>query len=168
MGREGTDTLCLIDAQNIYYTPKLIYKAPVDFQRLYKVLEQKAGGPVYAIIYLVADPVVDQEAFLERLKKIGYHIRMKLMWHRDGVPFNTNWDDEMIVDAMALMPYHPGLIMVSGDHGFIPTLDKWKAAGKETQVLSFERDISCQIVESSHISHVLGREVLLKRACLTH
>jgi len=158
-------TLCLIDAQNIYYTPKLIYKIPVDFKRLYKSMEQIAGGPIYPIIYLVADPVVNQEKFIERLNSIGYHIRIKLMWHHDGQAHNTNWDDEIIEDAMALLPYHPGVIMVSGDHGFIPTLDKWKAAGKNTQVFSFERDISCQIVESEHMAHILGREILFKRRC---
>ncbi len=67
MDREEKSTLCLIDALNIYYTPKLIYKTPVDFKRLYKLLEQKAGGPIYPIIYLVVHPVVDQEAFLDRL-----------------------------------------------------------------------------------------------------
>jgi len=160
MGKKEKPILCLIDAQNIYYTPKHFYNSAIDFKKLYNRLRAKAGQSIYVIIYLVADAVIDQVQFLNVLHKIGYHTRLKLMRYEKGHSQNTNWDEEMIVEGMELMPFYSGLALVSGDHGFIPMLNKWSAANKSTKILSFERDMSFKLVQSEHPTDFLGQDVI--------
>lgn len=160
MGREEKSLLCLIDAQNIYYTPKQVYHAQIDFAKLLEQIQADVNQAVYPIIYLVADAATNQVPFMEVLQKLGYMIRIKLMWFENGTAKNTNWDAEIIEDARAMMPFHPGIVLVSGDHGFIPVLDEWQAAGKSTRVYCFERDVSTKVVQSQHVTNFLGREVM--------
>lgn len=161
---EKEKLLCMIDAQNLYYTPKKTYKAQVDFEKLMERIREQTGQmPVDAYIYLVADAVISQVPFLSLLQKLGYRTRIKLMYFEEGAPKNTNWDDEMIEDARRLMPDYSGIILVSGDHGFIPLLNEWAAAGKSTHIYCFKEDVAAEIVHSIHATDFFGREVMYQR-----
>ena len=74
--------VCLIDAQNIFYTPRKKFKARVDFLKLKTLIA--AGREMRFIIYVVADAVVDQEGFLQMLMRHGYEPRIKVMYRIDG------------------------------------------------------------------------------------
>ncbi|MBI9085472.1 MAG: NYN domain-containing protein [Desulfobacterales bacterium] len=160
MGKGEKSVLCLIDSQNIYYTPKKIFGGQVDFRKLFHKIKAFSPLTIHSIVYLVADAVVEQVPFLRVLTDIGYQTRMKLMWFENDVSHNTNWDDEMIEEGLRLMPFYQGVILVSGDHGFIPFLNKWSAAGKSTQVICFERDVSAAIVRCHHPVDFLDQDVI--------
>lgn len=152
--------LALIDAQNLWYTPKGKWGARVDYKKLLARISKK-NRHVDPIIYLVADSVTDQSKFIEHLHGIGYTTRMKMMYRLGGRARNTNWDEEMIEEAREMMNAYSTLILVSGDHGFGELLEEARAAGKRTEIFCFESDFAQRLTDSADAVTFLDREILM-------
>lgn len=152
--------LALIDAQNLWYTPKEKWGALVDYKKLLDRMTSK-NRHVDPIIYLVADSVTDQSKFIEHLHGIGYTTRMKMMYHLGGRARNTNWDKEMIEEAREMINAYSTLILVSGDHGFGELLQKARAAGKRTEIFCFESDFSQRLTDSADAVTFLDQDILM-------
>lgn len=153
--------LCLIDAQNLYYTPKKTYNSQLDFYKLLRRISKEVGPfTIDAIAYLVADAVVNQAPFITLLQRFGYQTRLKLIQHNQGEIKNTNWDSEIIQDARLLMPDYAGIILASGDCDFLPMLDEWTAARKKTYIFCFRQDAAHKVVTSRHHPRFLGQDVI--------
>ena len=153
--------LGLVDAENLYYTPKQRWgtKAKVDFQKLYRRI---AGNNQNAkvIIYLVADPMIDQSKFIKKLADIGYIPRIKVLYSKGGRLANSNWDEQIIEDGIALLPETDRLVLVSGDGDFFGLVQKYKQSQKTVSVLCFENDFSPQL-RSAHFVNFLDEKILM-------
>lgn len=155
-------TLGLVDAENLYYTPKKLWGpgAKVDFQRLYSLITN-GGRPAEVIAYLVADPIIDQTLFINRLVKIGYTPKVKAIYHRKGKYQNSNWDDEIIEDALELIDKTDKLILVSGDGDFIPMLKAYRKQEKQVHIICFQNDFCPQLKSVADSVTFLDEEILL-------
>ena len=149
--------ICLIDAQNIFYTPRKKYKTRVDFLKLKNLIA--AGREMRFIIYVVADAVVDQEGFLQMLMRHGYEPRVKVMYWIDGAPKNTNWDDDIIRDAEKLIDSVDVLSIVSGDHCFGDVMAKYRKEGKRVELYCFKREMSLDLIAKTDLIHFLGPHI---------
>ena len=132
--------LSLVDAQNLYYTPKTIWgaKAKIDFQKLYQLIAKRKEAQVN--FYMVADPIIDQSSFIRLLTHIGYTTKIKTLYEENGEYKNTNWDEEIIKDGENLIDEFDELVMVSGDGDFIPLLEKYRRRRKKVSVICFRQD----------------------------
>jgi uncharacterized LabA/DUF88 family protein len=156
-------TLVLIDAQNIYYTPKRNWGpgAKVDFLKLYHKVTRGDRAAI-ANIYLVADPLVDQTRFLQRLIEIGYSPKIKILYPEKGQYRNSNWDDWIIKDGLNLIAQTDQLIMVSGDGDFAGMIRQYKQKGKKTRIVCFQDDYSPLLNCADSVSF-LDQSILFKR-----
>ena len=157
--------LGLVDAENLYYTPRKRWGpgARIDFYKLYKIITAGGCRNSQVIIYLVADPIVNQIKFIDRLKHIGYTPRMKVIYPEKGKFQNSNWDPEIIEDAMAKICDFNKLVMVSGDGGFSPTLQAYLDQGKETAVLCFDSNFSAQLRSVAETVTFLDENILFRK-----
>lgn len=159
--------LGLVDAENLYYTPKQNWGAgaKVDFAKLYRKITGGCQG-AKVIVYLVADPVIDQSRFIKRLIQIGYTPRVKILYSNRGRLRNSNWDDDIIEDGRAMMPDTDRLVLVSGDGDFSGLIHEYKAHGKQISVMCFEDDFSPQLKVADSISF-LDKTILMGRPAIT-
>ena len=155
-------TLALIDAENLYYAPKKKWKptAKLDYRKLYNLISAN-DQDARAVVYLVADPVIDQNRFIDCLVKIGFIPKVKTLYPENGQILNTNWDDEIIVDGLNMIDDYDSLIMVSGDSDFIPLLKAYREADKPTSVICFEDNFNPTLRDFADPITFLGEDSLL-------
>ena len=64
--------LALIDAQNLWYTPKNDWNKKLDYKKLYSLLKKEnPDQEIEPYIYLILDPLVSSDAFISLLRCIG-------------------------------------------------------------------------------------------------
>ena len=157
---ERKEVLALIDAQNIYYTPKRLYGGrQIDYKKLREKIS--LGRASDQIVYLVADSLIDQTSFLSRLRSMGYITRMKVLIYRNEEVLNSNWDPEIIRDATSFMPFYETIVLVSGDGGYAPLLSDLRKQGKRVEVVCFDSDFSPLLADKAHEVRFLGGSDLM-------
>ena len=153
--------LGLVDAENIYYSPKKLGgpKAKVDFEKLHNLI---TGGNKNAkvIFYMVADPLINQDSFIKRLKDFGYIPRVKVVYSEKGRFRNSNWDDEIIKEGIELIDEVDKLVLVSGDGDFLPLVDAYLMKRKNVSVICFEDNFSPSLKVVNQITF-LDKSILL-------
>jgi len=157
--------LALVDAENLYYTPRKIWgaKARVDFSKLYQLIAQGRSAESIAyesIIYIAGDPIIDQAPFLQALVRMGYTPRIKIIYSERGIYANGNWDEEIIRDGMARISDIDHLVLVSGDGGFSDLVEAYIKRGKRVTVHCFEDDFSPRLKGASEIAF-LTQDILM-------
>ncbi|MBN1224918.1 MAG: NYN domain-containing protein [Candidatus Aminicenantes bacterium] len=154
--------LCLVDGQNIYYTPREKWGRKIDYGKLLRRVERAGKNRVvFPIAFLVSDPLIDSDLFVRHLEKMGYQVRMKLLYHNGGSLENTNWDDEIIAFSSAAIGEYDTLAMVSGDSDFIPLLNYARNLGKRVEVFSFEDDLSHSIESEADEVFLLDESICM-------
>lgn len=89
--------LCLIEAQNLWYTPKNNWNMKVDYKKLFRFLNRNPLERVYPNIYLIFDPLISGDKFIYLLKKTGYKPLVKFIFQSESEEFdNTEWAGDMI------------------------------------------------------------------------
>jgi uncharacterized LabA/DUF88 family protein len=157
-GRRKEMVLCLVDSQNIYYTPSKAGRR-IDYFRLKKAAAR--GRDTLIIAYLVSDPVVDQTSFMARLHRFGYSTKIKVMYLGNGEVQNSDWDAGIIEDAKRLMSGFETLVLVSGDGDFAELVGEIKSRGKRVEVMCFEEDLSISLAKVADRVTYLDDSVLM-------
>lgn len=154
--------LCLVDGQNIWYTPREKWGRQVDYRKLLRRVQTVGENRIVSpIAFLVSDPVIDSDLFIKHLKKMGYEIRMKLLYQNGDGLENTNWDDEIIAFSKTVVNEYDTLAMVSGDGDFIPLLSYARNLGKRVEVFSFEDDLSHSIESEVDEVYLLDQSICM-------
>ena len=154
--------LALIDAENLYYAPKKIWGpgSKLDYKKLFNLISKKSHL-ITAIAYLVADPVVDQNQFIKCLIKIGYTPKIKTLYSQNGQIQNSNWDEDIIKDGLAMIEDTDELVMVSGDSDFIPMLKVYKEQHKSISIICFQDNFNPALRDYSDSITFLKENILL-------
>jgi len=156
--------LGLVDAENLYYTPREKWGpgSKVDFSKLYQMI---TGGYKTATVinYLVADPIIDQTRFLSLLRKVGYTVKIKVLYSKKEQLQNSNWDPEIIEDGMAMIHQVDHLVLVSGDGGFSDMIRRYQELGKRTSVICFEDDFSSRLKVADTVTFLNQRILMSDR-----
>lgn len=137
-----------VDVQNLFYSARALHHGKMNFKRL---LESIVGDRqlVRAIAYIVQKPDIDQSAFIDALKRLGYEIKSKELRIRSDGTAKGDWDMGIAIDALAMAPKLDVVILVSGDGDFVPLVEMLKAQGCKVEVVSFEKSTSTELIRSA-------------------
>jgi uncharacterized LabA/DUF88 family protein len=138
----------LIDAQNLYYSAKHLYRSKVNFEEILKlaIAERKL---VRAFAYVVQTKTGEEKPFFEALTGLGIETRIKPLQEYYGGLKKADWDVGIVVDAIRASATADVIILVSGDGDFIPLVEYLKNQGKRVEVIAFGRSTSSKIKEAT-------------------
>lgn len=150
-----------VDVQNLFYSARALHQGKMNFKKL---LESIVGGRQLsrAIAYIVQKPDIDQSAFIDALKRLGYEIKSKELRIRFDGTAKGDWDMGIAIDAVAMAPKLDVVILVSGDGDFVPLVEMLKAQGCKVEVVSFEKSTSTELIKSATEYVAIEKSWLLK------
>ena len=123
----------------------------VDYKKLKQYFEKECDlGAIYFYTGRVGDNH-KQNAFLKKLKEIGYRVTAKevkrIKISRNTYEWKGNFDAELIIDALKNIDNFDTCVLMSGDSDFAPLIDELKARGKWVIVMSSKHHISRELIE---------------------
>ncbi len=150
----------LVDVQNMYYAARNLYNSKLEFSKLLHFL---CRGRVLAraIAYIVERPGMEQEKFVEVLRRNGYEVRKKLLIERSDGSQKGDWDLGMALDAISLSDKVDGVILVTGDGDFVTLVHYLHCRGVRVEVASFPDTTALELIRSCNYYHRLNDRVLL-------
>lgn len=150
-----------VDIQNLFYSARALHQGKMNFKKL---LESIVGGRelTRAIAYIVQKHDIDQSAFIDALKRLGYEIRSKELRIRLDGTAKGDWDMGIAIDALAMAPKLDVVILVSGDGDFVPLVEMLKAQGCKVEVVSFEKSTSAELIKAATEYIAIEKSWLLK------
>ena len=136
-----------VDAQNVYYSAKFVYKAHVSFKAILR--EAVAGRTlIRALAYVIRTDDMKKEKFFEALGHIGFEVRAKDLQIFYGGAKKGDWDIGIAMDCIELAPRLDTIVIVSGDGDFIPLVEHLKRAmGCRVEVIAFGKSASGKLKE---------------------
>jgi len=138
-----------VDAQNMYYSAKFIYKAKVNFKTILSEAVRNRNL-IRSIAYVIKADVKDEINFFEALKSLGYEVKAKdLQVFYDGAK-KGDWDIGIAMDMIELAPKLDALVLVSGDGDFVPLVMHLKhALGCFVEIMAFGKSCSQKLAENA-------------------
>ena len=150
----------LIDVQNMYYAARNLYNSKLEFSKLLTTLGR--GRPLSrAIAYIVERPGMEQDKFVEVLRRNGYEVRKKLLIERSDGSQKGDWDLGIAIDAIALSDKVDVVILVTGDGDFVSLVHYLHSKGIRVEVASFPETTALELMRSCNYYHRLNEQVLL-------
>ncbi len=150
-----------VDVQNMFYSARSLHQSKVDYNKL--LGELVCGRKmVRAIAYVVQRPDVDQNAFLEALRRAGFETKRKELTLRDDGSARGDWDIGLTIDALNLAARLDAVVLVTGDGDFVPLADALQKRGCYVEVASFQQSTSNELIRCCDQFLALGAEVLFK------
>ncbi len=153
----------LIDVQNMYYAARNLYNSKLEFSRLLQVLirgRQLTRG----IAYIVERPGMEQEKFVEVLKRNGYEVRKKILIERSDGSQKGDWDLGIALDAVAMADKVDAVVLVTGDGDFVNLVHFLMNRGVRVEIASFPETTALELIRSANYYHRLNDRVLLSGA----
>lgn len=150
----------LIDVQNMYYAARNLYNSKLEFSKLLGHLTRKRKL-CRAIAYIVERPGMEQEKFVEVLRRNGYEVRKKLLIERSDGSQKGDWDLGMALDAVAMADKVDVVVLVTGDGDFVTLTHYLHSRGVRVEVASFPETTALELIRSCDTYHRLNEKVLL-------
>jgi len=150
-----------IDVQNMFYSARSLHQSKVDYSKLLGEL-MRGRKLVRAIAYVVQKPDVDQNAFLEALRRSGYEVKRKELAVRDDGSTRGDWDVGLTIDALSLAPRIDAAVLVTGDGDFVPLVEALRIMGCYVEIASFQQSTSNELIRCCDQFMPIGTEVLFK------
>jgi uncharacterized LabA/DUF88 family protein len=106
-----------VDVQNIYYTSKQVYQRQFDYQKFWT--QATANREVVAAIaYAIDKGDSKQRAFQQRLRNIGFEVKLKPYIQRRDGSAKGDWDVGITLDVIDLAAQVDVITLLSGDGDF--------------------------------------------------
>ncbi len=150
-----------VDVQNMFYSAKTLHQSKIDYRKLLEGI-LRGRQLVRAIAYVVQKADVDQSSFLEALRRSGYEVKEKELTIREDGTSKGDWKVEIALDATALEARMDCMVLVSGDGDFVPLVQVLNTRGCRTEVVSFERSTSNNLMRVCHQFITIDQDVLFK------
>ena len=150
----------LIDVQNMYYAARNLYNSKLEFSKLLTTLG-RGRRLSRAIAYIVERPGMEQDKFVEVLRRNGYEVRKKLLIERSDGSQKGDWDLGIAIDAIALSDKVDVVILVTGDGDFVSLVHYLHSKGIRVEVASFPETTALELMRSCNYYHRLNENVLL-------
>lgn len=150
-----------VDVQNLFYSARALHQGKMNFRKL---LETIANGRelTRAIAYIVQKEAIDQSAFIDALKRLGYEIKSKELRIRLDGTAKGDWDMGIAIDAIGMASKLDVVVLVSGDGDFVPLVEMLKAQGCKVEVFSFEKSTSAELIKAATEYVAIEKSWLLK------
>ncbi len=149
-----------VDVQNMYYAARNIFQSKLEFSKLLKHLVR---GRVLAraLAYIVERPGMEQDKFIEVLRRNGYEVRKRIVGERNDTNNRGDWNIGITLDALSLSPRVDTVILVTGDGDFVPLVDRLAMDGVRVEVASFRETTSSELFHAADQMHYLDERILL-------
>lgn len=138
--QKGKRVGVFIDVQNVYYAAKAHFSKKVDYSKLLSFL---VGNRylVKAICYIVQHPELNQESFINMLKKKGYIVKMRDLILRADGSAKGNWDIGMAVDVLSMVDKDKLdiIVLVTCDGDFVDLVKVLKRKTVKVEVAGFPK-----------------------------
>lgn len=156
----------LIDVQNMYYAARNLYNSKLEFSKLLAFLSRRRML-ARAIAYIVERPGMEQDKFVEVLRRNGYEVRKKVLIERSDGSQKGDWDLGMSLDAVALADKVDVVVLVTGDGDFVSLTHYLHSRGVRVEVASFPETTALELIRACDYYHRLNEKVLLTNAQFT-
>ena len=150
----------LIDVQNMYYAARNLYNSKLEFSKLLRYIG-RGRRLSRAIAYIVERPGMEQDKFVEVLRRNGYEVRKKLLIERSDGSQKGDWDLGIALDAIALADKIDVVVLVTGDGDFVTLVHFLHSKGIRVEVASFPETTALELMRSCNHYHRLNENVLL-------
>lgn len=152
----------LVDVQNMYYAARNIHNSKLEFSRLLEFLAR--GRPLArAIAYVIERPGMEQDKFVEVLKRNGYEVRKKILVERSDGSQKGDWDLGLALEAAEIATRVDALCLVSGDGDFLELVEYLVARGVRAEVASFPETTATDLIKAASYYHRLDERVCLPK-----
>ncbi|RAP33817.1 RtsE [Candidatus Marinamargulisbacteria bacterium SCGC AG-410-N11] len=136
-----------VDVQNMFYSAKRLENAKLNFTKLMKKAV-RGRQLIRGICYIVNNPDIDQENFIDMLKGNGYEIKSKEIRFRADGSSKADWDMGMAIDVISLADKLDIVVLVSGDGDFVDLVSHIKTKGVFVEALSFRKSTNEDLVNA--------------------
>lgn len=149
-----------VDVQNMYYAARNLYQSKLEFSKLLRHLI-RGRNLARALAYIVERPGMEQNKFIEVLRRNGYEVRKRVVGERNDSANRGDWNIGIALDALALSSKIDVAILVTGDGDFVPLVEKLCVDGLRVEIASFRETTSAELYHAADQVHVLDEGVLL-------
>ena len=150
----------LVDVQNMYYAARNHYNSKLEFSKLLARL-LRGRRLTRALAYIAERPGMEQDKFVEVLRRNGYEVRKKILIERSDGSQKGDWDLGMALDAVALADKVDVVIVVTGDGDFVTLVHYLHTRGVCVEVASFPETTALELIRAAAHYHRLDEKVLL-------
>jgi len=151
-----------IDNQNVYYSAKTHYGKKLDFRKLLETLI-KDRHLVKAICYIVQQPEVSQERFINMLKSNGYAVRIRELIRRADGSAKGNWDIGIASDVITMVDKNSLDIvsLVTCDGDFVDLIKLLSARGIRTEIIGFPMNMAMDLKKEADEYYFIGEDLMV-------
>lgn len=151
-----------IDVQNIYYTTRDTFGRQFDYRRLWAELE-RLGSIQHAYAYAIDRGDPKQQQFQQRLREIGFEVKLKPFIQRGDGSAKGDWDVGITIDVMEAAPEVDEIILASGDGDFALLLDHVATRHAiTTRVYGVEDLTALALMKSAHHFREVDESLLMR------
>ena len=150
-----------VDVQNIYYTTRQAFGRFFDYSKLWGIV-QNQGEISIARAYAIKRDREDQIKFQNRLRTIGFDVKLKPYIHRQDGSSKGDWDVGITIDILECAPSVNKIILLSGDGDFSLLLHKVKEnTGVQTEVYGVAALTADSLIKAANSYHPIDENLLL-------
>ena len=149
-----------VDVQNMYYAARNIFQSKLEFSKLLKHL-LRGRVLARAMAYIVERPGMEQDKFIEVLRRNGYEVRKRIVGERNDTTNRGDWNIGITLDAVSLASKIDVAILVTGDGDFVPLVERLAIDGVRVEIASFRETTSSELFHAADQMHFLDERVLL-------
>ena len=150
-----------VDVQNIYYTTRQAFGRFFDYSKLWSIV-QKQGEISIANAYAIKRDREDQIKFQNRLRTIGFDVKLKHYIHRKDGSSKGDWDVGITIDILEHAPRVNKIILLSGDGDFSLLLHKVKEnTGVHTEVYGVAALTADSLIKAANSYRPINENLLL-------
>ena len=150
-----------VDVQNIYYTTRQAFGRFFDYSKLWSIV-QNQGKISIARAYAIKRDREDQIKFQNRLRAIGFDVKLKPYIHRQDGSSKGDWDVGITIDILECAPRVNKIILLSGDGDFSLLLHKVKEnTGVQTEVYGVAALTADSLIKDANSYHPIDENLLL-------
>ncbi|MEM7164643.1 MAG: NYN domain-containing protein [Planctomycetota bacterium] len=150
----------LVDVQNMYYAARNLHNSKLEFSKLLRFASRNRRL-TRALAYIVERPGMEQDKFVEVLRRNGFEVRKKVLIERSDGSQKGDWDLGIALDAVALSDKVDVVVLVTGDGDFVTLVHFLHSRGIRVEVASFPETTALELIRSCDYYHRLNDRVLL-------
>ena len=152
-----------VDVQNIYYTTRQAFGRFFDYSKLWRIAKNQ-GEISIAKAYAIKRDREDQIKFQNRLRAIGFDVRLKPYIQRQDGSSKGDWDVGITIDILECAPKVNKIILLSGDGDFSLLLDKLKEkTNVQTEVYGVPALTADSLIKAANSYRPIDENLLVKK-----
>lgn len=120
--------LVLVDVPNIYFTLRKNLDGRLDYTKFLNRLQE--SFIIHRAIAYGGQLSDEAESFISVLQSVGYETRFKPVQVFSDGSKRANFDLDIAMDAVRILPSVDIVVLVSGDGDFVPVIEYIQSRGK--------------------------------------